>query len=72
MTKNVFSFSRYAVDIVDGRIYKYACYALTQREALEAASAVHVAARGALHLLLKPRSRARATRAIAPLGIIAL
>jgi hypothetical protein len=48
MTKNVFSFSRYAVDIVDGRTYNYACYALTQSEALEAASAAHLAARGNL------------------------
>jgi hypothetical protein len=46
--KNVFSFSRYTVDIVDGRIYAYACYALTQHGALEAASAVHIAARGSL------------------------
>jgi hypothetical protein len=46
--KNVFSFSRYTVDIVDGRIYNYACHALTQHGALEAASAVHVAAHGSL------------------------
>jgi hypothetical protein len=44
--KNVFSFSLYTVDIVDGRIYTYACCALTQLGALEAASAVHIAARG--------------------------
>ena len=48
MTNNVFSFSRYAVDIVDGHTYNYACYALTQHGALEAASAVHIAARGSL------------------------
>ncbi len=48
MTKNVFSFSLYTVDIVDGRTYNYAGYALTQRDALEAASAVHAAARGSL------------------------
>jgi len=48
MTKNIFSFFLYAVEIVDGRTYNYACYALTQSEALEAASAIHVAARGTL------------------------
>ena len=46
--KNVFTFSRYSVDILDGRIHTYTCYALTQHGALEAASAVHVAARGSL------------------------
>lgn len=48
MTKNIFRFFRYAVEIVDGRTYNYAGYALTQRDALEAASLIHVAARGTL------------------------
>ncbi|GEM_PF-4514096 len=45
-TKN--GLSLYTVDIVDGHTYNYAGYALTQLCALEAASAVHPAARGSL------------------------
>jgi hypothetical protein len=44
--KNFLNFAPYTVDIVDGRTYTYHCYALNQEHALDAASAIHIAARG--------------------------
>lgn len=47
-TKNLLNFALYTIDIVDGCTHTYHFYALNQEHALEAASAVHIAARGKL------------------------